>query len=233
MTNDPCENSEINIDETPEEVTISLEQNPDEVEISILPDETPEEATILLEETPEEVTILLEQSPDEVEIAISSIGEKGDKGVKGDTGIQGDTGIIGITGSTGIQGITGATGITGDTGTKGIAGDTGIQGENGLSSISTDTDTNITGILKGNGSKIEIASGGTDYQAPLSFPLSPSLGGLGTDNGTNVLTVPATGTAALLGTANVFTAGQDISWGGETLKLGADIDLSTRTTNTQ
>ena len=131
--------------------------------------------------------------PDIVTITVSSIGEKGYQGVKGDTGIQGNTGA------------------TGATGTKGIAGDTGIQGENGLSSISTDTDTNITGILKGNGSKIEIASGGTDYQAPLSFPLSPSLGGLGTDNGTNVLTVPATGTVALLGTANVFTANQKIN----------------------
>lgn len=43
-------------------------------------------------------------------------------------------------------------------------------------------------------------------QAALTFPLSPSLGGTGVDNGTNALTVPATGTAALLATANVFTA---------------------------
>jgi hypothetical protein len=50
-----------------------------------------------------------------------------------------------------------------------------------------------------------------NYQAPLSFPLAASLGGTGVNNGSFNLTIPATGTAALLATANVFTAVQQIT----------------------
>lgn len=42
-------------------------------------------------------------------------------------------------------------------------------------------------------------------QAALTFPLSPTLGGTGVNNGTNALTVPATGTAALLARDQIFT----------------------------
>jgi hypothetical protein len=63
------------------------------------------------------------------------------------------------------------------------------------------------------------------YQSALTFPLSPTLGGTGVNNGTNALTVPATGTAALLGTANVFTTAQTITPGtdvvGQTLDVPA------------
>lgn len=61
------------------------------------------------------------------------------------------------------------------------------------------------------------ALSGTDWdafnakQSALSFPLSPTLGGTGVNNGTNTLTVPATGTAALLAIANQFTAAQSIA----------------------
>jgi hypothetical protein len=48
-------------------------------------------------------------------------------------------------------------------------------------------------------------------QSALTFPLSPTLGGTGVNNGSNNLTVPATGTAALLATANVFTAAQTVT----------------------
>jgi hypothetical protein len=44
-----------------------------------------------------------------------------------------------------------------------------------------------------------------------SGTLSPARGGTGVDNGSNALTVPATGTAALLGAANVFTQNQTIN----------------------
>jgi len=46
--------------------------------------------------------------------------------------------------------------------------------------------------------------------------LQPANGGTGINNGTNTLTVPATGTAALLGTANIFTAAQNFSSGNDT-----------------
>ena len=45
----------------------------------------------------------------------------------------------------------------------GIKGDTGATGPN---SISTSTDTNITGVIKGTGTKIAQASDGTDYLSP-------------------------------------------------------------------
>lgn len=60
------------------------------------------------------------------------------------------------------------------------------------------------------------ALSGTDWntfngkQNALTFPISPTLGGTGVNNGTNLLTVPATGTVALLGTANVFTTTQTV-----------------------
>jgi len=53
-------------------------------------------------------------------------------------------------------------------------------------------------------------AGHTGFQSALTFPLAPNLGGTGVDNGANLLTVPATGTAALLATANVFTATQTL-----------------------
>lgn len=52
-------------------------------------------------------------------------------------------------------------------------------------------------------------------QAALTFPLDPSLGGTGVNNGAFDLTVPATGTAALLGIANVFTTTQTIQTGAD------------------
>ena len=48
-------------------------------------------------------------------------------------------------------------------GAKGSKGDTGATGPN---SVSTSTATNITGILKGNGSTVAAAVAGTDYAAP-------------------------------------------------------------------
>jgi hypothetical protein len=48
------------------------------------------------------------------------------------------------------------------------------------------------------------------YEPTISI-LTAAKGGTGINNGTNNLTVPATGTAALLGTANVFTALQTIN----------------------
>ena len=86
----------------------------------------------------------------------------------------------------------------------------------------------ITGTLS-NQTDLQTALNGK--QDSLSFPLSPVLGGTGINNGTNALTIPATGTAALLGTANIFTEKQSIThdaagndelihlWGGTTAPL--------------
>jgi hypothetical protein len=87
----------------------------------------------------ENFEINITETPDEVTVNVSSIGEKGDKGVKGDTGISGTAvyqGATGVQGDTGLgnTGITGATGIQGATGVKGDTGlgDTGITGSTGI-----------------------------------------------------------------------------------------------------
>ncbi len=43
----------------------------------------------------------------------------------------------------------------------------GIQGEAGPNEVTTTTATNITGLLKGNGTNVQQAVAGEDYQAPL------------------------------------------------------------------
>lgn len=86
---------------------------------------------------------------------------------KGDTGSQGEQGAQGLQGpkgDTGEQGIQGLQGLKGDTGEQGIQG---IQGEAGPNEVTTSTATNITGLLKGNGSNVQQAVEGEDYQAPL------------------------------------------------------------------
>ena len=85
----------------------------------------------------------------------------------GSTGPTGPTGV-GITGMTGPTGpsITGPTGPTGaDSSVAGPTGPTGPTGETGPDEITTATDCNITGILKGTGTKVALASGGSDYAA--------------------------------------------------------------------
>lgn len=59
----------------------------------------------------------------------------------------------------------GATGATGAQGPQGNAGATGATGASGPNLVSTSTSTNITGILKGNGSTVSQATAGTDYAA--------------------------------------------------------------------
>jgi hypothetical protein len=63
----------------------------------------------------------------------------------------------------------------------------------------------------GNGQLANVGSG------TVTGVLPPANGGTGINNGTNALTVPATGTAALLGTANVFTAAQTLREGTKDL----------------
>jgi hypothetical protein len=61
------------------------------------------------------------------------------------------------------MGPTGTAGTNGTNGTNGIDGATGPAGDTGPNMVATSTDTNITGILKGNGSKVAKAVAGSDY----------------------------------------------------------------------
>jgi hypothetical protein len=68
-----------------------------------------------------------------------------------------------------LAGATGAKGATGEAGAKGATGPTGPD------NITTATDTNITGILKGDGSQVAAAVAGTDYQAAGNYPTSAEI----------------------------------------------------------
>lgn len=94
-------------------------------------------------------------------------GATGTVGVTGATGIgiTGATGLTGVTGATGV-GITGATGLTGATGPTGVTGSTGVTGPTGPNSVSTSTTTTMSGIIKGTGSVLAVATAGTDYTTP-------------------------------------------------------------------
>jgi hypothetical protein len=100
---------------------------------------------------PEDILDLWDRT-DELADAIEAI-PAGPTGPQGPTGAQGPKGD---TGDTGPQGPTGAQGPKGDTGDTGPQGPTGATGPNQVSSSTT---TNLTGILKGNGSLVGVATG--------------------------------------------------------------------------
>jgi hypothetical protein len=79
-------------------------------------------------------------------------GDTGATGAKGDKGDTGDTGPQGPQGEQGIQGIQGPKGDTGDT------GPTGPQGEAGPNLVSTTTETDLEGILRGDGANVQGSS---------------------------------------------------------------------------
>lgn len=106
--------------------------------------------------------------------SVSGANIKGPKGDKGDTGDTGPQGPKGDTGDTGPQGPTGPAGADGQDGAQGPQGETGPQGPVGPNEVSTTTDTNITGLLKGNGSTVQQAVAGVDYVATESDPTVPS-----------------------------------------------------------
>ena len=49
-----------------------------------------------------------------------------------------------------------------------MQGKSGPQGPAGPNEITTETQTNLTGLLKGNGTNVQLAQAGMDYQAPIS-----------------------------------------------------------------
>ena len=85
--------------------------------------------------------------------------------IAGVPGPQGPTGATGPQGPAGTR-TQGPQGVTGATGPQGPNGATGAAGANGPNSVSTGTTTTLTGILKGNGTTIAVATPGSDYVTP-------------------------------------------------------------------
>jgi hypothetical protein len=106
-------------------------------------------------------------------------GDTGDQGIQGIQGIQGNPGEQGIqgikgdTGDQGLQGIQGNPGVKGDTGDTGLQGEPGLQGEQGIqgvpgadgapgpNTVTAATTTDLTGILKGDGANVGVATNST------------------------------------------------------------------------
>jgi Collagen triple helix repeat (20 copies) len=88
-------------------------------------------------------------------------GSHGPAGPTGATGPQGATGATGATGSQGIQGVQGVQGVTGPT---------GATGPTGPDNITTNTNTSLTGILIGNGTKVSTtANNSSNWDAAYSY----------------------------------------------------------------
>ena len=106
------------------------------------------------------------------------------------------------------------------TGTIGPTGATGATGADGPNNITTSTTTNITGLLKGNGSNVLSATSGTDYSLGTS---ALGTGIIKSTTGTGALTIAVagdfptlnqntTGSAATLTTGRTISATGDISY---------------------
>ena len=67
-----------------------------------------------------------------------------------------------------VPALVGPQGPQGPQGAQGPAGADGSPGSPGPNEVSTSTASNISGLLKGNGTTVEAAQAGTDYQAPLT-----------------------------------------------------------------
>lgn len=74
-----------------------------------------------------------------------------------------DTTKWGMVASKGDTGATGEQGIQGEQGETGEQGPAGATGDAGPNEVSTATETDLTGILKGDGANIAVAVAGTDY----------------------------------------------------------------------
>jgi hypothetical protein len=150
------------------------------------------------------------------------------QGPKGDTGAPGEKGDPGESGATFIPSVsaggeiswTNDKGLTNPTtrNIKGPKGDKGDTGDPGPNTVSTTTNTNITGLLKGTGSKVAQAVAGTDYAAANhthSAYLDKSGGTLtgavtahnGTDYGTARVRNISAGTADLTAGSSALASG--------------------------
>ena len=97
-------------------------------------------------------------------IAVDTAGT-GFKLVDPQSGPTGDDGEDGAQGPQGEQGIQGPKGDTGEPGAAGSDGAKGATGDIGPNLVGSSTETDLSGLLKGNGSVVEVAVPGTDYAA--------------------------------------------------------------------
>ncbi len=88
---------------------------------------------------------------------------QGPQGLEGAQGPQGEQGVQGPQGEQGTQGEQGPQGLQGVQGIQGEPGAQGSQGEPGPNEISTSTTTPFSGIFKGSGGNIALATPGIDY----------------------------------------------------------------------
>jgi len=97
-------------------------------------------------------------------------GPRGPAGIDGENGIDGTNGIDGEDGAEGPQGPAGEDGINGVDGAVGLQGPAGEDGTDGVDGVSgtinLDTASDLTGLIKGNGSMIEVAVADVDYLTP-------------------------------------------------------------------
>lgn len=130
-------------------------------------------------------------------------GPKGDPGAKGEQGVKGDTGpyftpsvsaegILSWSNNGGLDNpasvsIKGPQGEKGDTGAQGAQGEQGPAGPN---EISTDTATALNGLLKGNGSTVQVAQSGVDYATPATDTVVTASASAWSDN---TITLSVTG----------------------------------------
>ena len=99
-------------------------------------------------------------------------GEAGPQGPKGDQGDVGPAGAQGPKGDTGDVGPKGDQGDAGPAGAKGAKGDKGEKGDAGPNEISGSTVTGLNGILRGNGSNVEVQTLDTSPTPGSSNPIT-------------------------------------------------------------
>lgn len=125
-------------------------------------------------------------------------GDPGDDGAPGTQGPQGNPGTNGLDGAEGEQGIQGI---------QGPAGNDGATGAPGPNQVTTSTTTNITGLLKGNGSTVSQATAPTDFVATgdsrLSDARTPTTHSHPESEVTNLVTDLAAKQATLVSTTNI------------------------------
>lgn len=85
-----------------------------------------------------------------------------------------------------------------------MQGKTGPQGPAGPNEITTETQTNLTGLLKGNGTNVQLAEGGTDYATPDDAKAFVVTFTLGVDNTVTADKTAAEIHAALVAKRNVI-----------------------------
>ena len=146
----------------------------------------------------------------EADEVLPEVGSNGNWWVNGvDTGTQ----------AQGPQGPQGPAGQDGSPGQDGADGAQGEQGPAGPNEVSASTATSFNGLLKGNGSTVEIAAAGTDY-APASHTQAASTITAGTLAGEVKANATAVATLATAQVRNIYAGTTDLTAGTSVLATG-------------